>query len=751
MKSIRTLTWMLVLVAALSVVGVPPVEAQTGDASVSVVVKDNYGVIPGAVVRLVSADTKQGRRAVTDSSGIAQFSGLAAGSYTAQASLTGFADSEVAVSLAAGETKTVEAVLTLAQFSTSITVTTASRREELLLRTSSPTTLIDEGQLLDTGARSARDVLQEQNGSGIQIAAGGGQGYVSLNGIGNSGVLILVNGRRYLGRDANGNLNLEELQLAGIERVEVVKGAGSALYGSDAMAGVINFITKEGGAEGFKNSATFTGSFLDAYGPGGSNASKGTQSDLRFNDTLSWRGRKGGIELNGGYRKFDGFDLDEKNPQTVGQPESEYTSFSGTADVQLGDKLIARIFGDYNKRDVDNYFFAGATQLASTVYNSQRTLTRSTVSPELEFIPRDDTSFTFSYNYGTYERLETRVYSNRTLPQPDWNEWNQEFKAIGRHSWEAFGRSHPLQGGYEYRKEELERGSLSVPKQTRDINVFWAQQDLNLTQGLKLSAGFRYDDYSDFGSETSPKLGLVYTFPSNHTLRASYGHGFRAPYFGEPYLSQPPFFVGDPDLKPEKSDTFTGGYAYASEKVQVSADYYYAKIKDGVTFDLRALPYTYTNISRFTSQGINAAATVSLPGGFAPSISYTYNKRENEDGEEIGGYPRHSAFAKLLWSKPRLGLRANIRGQINGDVPPSITDGSYQPSYTVWYAQISKKIASRGAYAVNLFAQVDNLFDEKDVYRRDAQGNPITTGLQAIWLQPRSFLIGITLDTDWTK
>jgi len=752
MKSMRAVAWAGVLVAALAVVGVPPAQAQGNTSGVTVVVKDNFGVIPGANVRLTNTQTKESRRVVSDSSGNARFDSLAAGSYVARASLTGFADTDVAIELSAGESKTVETVLTLAQFSTSITVTTANRREELLLKTAAPTTLIDEGQLLDTGARSARDVLQEQGGSGIQVAAGGGQGYVSLNGIGNSGVLVLVNGRRYLGRDANGNFNLEDLQLSGIQRIEVVKGASSALYGSDAMAGVVNFITKESGAQGFKNSATFTGGFYNSYGPGGTNATEGTQNDLRINDTISWRGSKGGLELNGGYRKYDGFDLDAKNPQTIGQPESEYTNFSGTADVQLGGKLIARVFGDYNKRDIDNYFFAGATQLASTVYNSQRKLTRTTVSPELEFIPRDDTSFTLTYTYGNYERLETRVYSNRTLPQPDWNEWNQEFKAIARHSWEAFGRSHPLQGGYEYRQEELERGSLSVPKQTRDINVFWAQQDLNLTEALKLAAGFRYDDYSDFGNETSPKVALVYSFPTRHTLRASYGHGFRAPYFGELYLSQPPFFVGNPDLKPEKSDTFTGGYAYASEKVQASADYYYAKIKDGITFaSITPTRFTYDNISQYTSQGVNAAVTVSLPGGFAPSVAYTYNKRENDEGQDIGGYPTHSAFVKLLWSKPRLGLRANVRGQINGDVPASLTDGSYQPSYTAWYAQISKKITSRGAYAFNLFAQVDNIFDENDVYRRNSQGVPITTEMMAIWLAPRSFLVGITIDTDWTK
>ena len=143
-----------------------------------------------------------------------------------------------------GRSKSLELVLEIAQPSTTVTIETANRRDQLLLDVAEPVTLIDEAQIQDTGARSAKDVLVEQGGSGIQVNAGGGQGYLSINGIPNKGVLVLVNGRRYLGKDANGNLNLEELRLPGVQRIEVVKGAGSALYGSDALGGVVNFITE---------------------------------------------------------------------------------------------------------------------------------------------------------------------------------------------------------------------------------------------------------------------------------------------------------------------------------------------------------------------------------------------------------------------------------------------------------------------------------------------------------------------------
>jgi outer membrane receptor for ferrienterochelin and colicins len=550
-------------------------------------------------------------------------------------------------------------------------------------------------------------------------------------------VLVLVNGRRFLGKDANGNLNMEELQIPGVERIEVVKGAGSALYGSDALGGVVNFITSQPTERGATNLVTFSG---------------GSYSDIRLDNTFAWRGEKGGLSLTGGYRSYDGYDLDEENPQTVGLPPATYWNASTSMDLELSPKVIGRFFGEFQDRDVTDYFFSGATQLPETVYDSRRQLTRYTLSPELDFLVSSRTSFTAVYNYGAYDRDETRVFveDGRVAPQDPWRERNQELKLTARHQWDAFGRTHPLQGGYEYRKEALSRGNLSVSDPERSINVAWAQQELALSSRLTFTAGLRYDSYSDFGSEWSPKAELVFAAAESHRLRGSYGHGFRPPYFGELYLELGRFFKGNPDLKPETSDGFTAGYVYSGQKGQISADLYYTKVENGITFAM--LPtgqFTYDNVRQYDSRGVNVSGSVNLGAGFTPSASYTYNKREDDEGEELGGYPKHAAFLKLLWANPRLGLRANFRGQINGEVPPG-PDGTFTPSYDVWYAQVEKRFARVGAYAISLYFQIDNLFDQKDVFLQDENGNPIEGDFQ-FWLPPRTFQAGITVDMDWTR
>jgi outer membrane receptor for ferrienterochelin and colicins len=734
MPEARTAGCALLLAAALAF----PAGAFAADAALSVTVRDNFGVIPRASVRATSAETGASHRAVTDDAGVARFPTLPSGTYEVRATFPGFADkAEPAVALGAGEAKSLELVLGVAQLSTSVTIETANRREQLLVDVAEPVTLIEKTQIDDTGARSAKDVLVEQNGSGVQVNAGGGQGYISINGIPNKGVLVLINGRRYLGKDANGNLNLEDLRLTNVERIEVVKGAGSALYGSDALGGVVNFITSQPSERGVSNALTL---------------SAGSYSDYRVDDTFSWQASRGGVNLGAGYRTYDGFDLDAQNPQTIGQPPSTYWNGSGTADFEISKKVVARFFGDYELREIRNYYFSGATQLASTVYDSQRDLTRYTLSPEVDFLLSSHTSLNLTYTYGRYLRDETRVFvsDGRVVPQPDWREWNEEAKATARHAFSAFGREQPLQGGYEHRNEKLRRGSLSVTDPERSINVLWGQQELNLSERLKLTAGLRYDNYSDFGDEWSPKAEAVFTLAPEHRLRASYGHGFRPPYFGELYLNTPPFFVGNPGLVPEVSDGITGGYTFAGKSGQASVDGYYTKVKNGIAFyQLTPSQFTYRNIDRYDSKGVNLAASLNLPWGFTPSVAYAYNKRETPEGVEVGGYPNHSAFLKLLWANPRLGLRANLRAQVNGKVPPGL-DGTYQPGYDLWSAQLSKRFAGHGAYGLDVYAQCDNIFDEKDVFLANPDGTPVQGQFQ-VWLAPRTFQVGVRLGSDWAR
>ena len=181
-------------------------------------------------------------------------------------------------------------------------------------------------------------------------------------------------------------------------------------------------------------------------------------------------------------------------------------------------------------------------------------------------------------------------------------------------------------------------------------------------------------------------------------------------------------------------------------------DGFKAKVKNGVVFaQLNPSLFTYDNVRKYDSLGTNINFALNLPRGFTPSVSYTYTKRQDDQKREIGGFPAHAAFVKLLWSNPRIGVRANLRGNLNGKVPTAVGATSYQPKYNVWYAQASKRFAAKGNYSFNLFAQINNMFDKKNIFNVDLQGNPRTSEVLPVWLAPRTYLAGITIDMDWTR
>jgi outer membrane receptor protein involved in Fe transport len=385
------------------------------------------------------------------------------------------------------------------------------------------------------------------------------------------------------------------------------------------------------------------------------------------------------------------------------------------------------------------------------VYDSQRDLTRWSVSPSVDIHAPNGTSFNVFYTGGRYLRDETRVFvvSGQVSPQAPWRESNDELRLTGRHAFRGLGREHLFDAGYEFRSERLRRPTLTVADPERQISMARFQQELALTSTLRVTAGVRFDHYSDFGYEASPKVSVVYAPVARHRVRGSFGHGFRPPYFGELYLNTPPSFVGNPNLKAETANTLDVGYSYAGPRAEITADYFRARVENGISFNLAVVPFTYGNLRTYISQGTNLSAAVPLPGGFVPSVSYGFNERLDLNGVEIGGYPRHSAYLKLLWSDPRLGLRANLRGSIIGRVPPA-ADGSYQPAYETWNAQVSKKIAVRNGQALSLYVQATNLTDKRDIFLRTAQGQPVQENFQ-VWIAPRTFQAGMTLDLDWTR
>jgi len=706
-------------------------------AQVQITVKEQGGVIPYAKVSLSFDQTGETVTMKTDRDGIAKFSGLPSGSYLMTVSYLGFADVIRPIQVS-DETLSETIVMTLATFSETISVTTANRKEELLKEVAEPTFLIDAAAIEDLSATSAEDALIELSGSGLNIQSSGGLAHVSLNGVANNGVLILVDGRRYLGKNGFGDLDLADLNLSNIERIEVVKGAGSAIYGSEAMGGVVNFITKKPGSSKLSNSLSLRA---------------GTYNDQNLDNTLTFRKGNTSGSLSVGARNYDGFDLDgDTTPETIGDPKSEDRKLSTNLETKVNDRFILRGLVSYSNRKIlEN--ITGGTGPFFPLKNNKQDRTQITVSPEADVL-FGDAVLNLRYNYTKFERLDTDVFPDQEpVDAPPWLEWNNELNVTYKRPYAAFDNDHFFQVGYEFRNEKMDRAGIEIPdtgesKAERDIQVVWLSNEFAFGDSFKMTLGFRYDDYSDFGNEFSPKFSAIYSINDQNRLRGSYGHGFLAPRFGQLYYPITDFgfalLRGNPDLEPETSDSYSLGYSYSSEKVQASLDLFDTEIENGIGFDFSGNPWTYKNFDRYETKGFNLELAVNLPHGFTPSLSYTHKTAEGSEGSETPGVLKNAYFAKLVWANPRLGIRANIRAQIQDEA--DFTDYS-RPAFEMFYAQYNHRLYSHGNHTINLMLQVKNLFDETDIFYRDENGVPIPNDF-AIWQAPRTYYVGIKINSE---
>jgi outer membrane receptor for ferrienterochelin and colicins len=394
-------------------------------------------------------------------------------------------------------------------------VVTATRTEKSVTDVAIPVSVVGEKQIKSMGALRLGDVLREQ--TGLSLVSDHGQG-VQLQGLGAEYTLILVDGEPLIGRTA-GTLDLTRVAVGNVQRVEIVKGPASALWGSDALAGVINIITQ-------KPQPGLRGSLRARYG---------SNRTADFSTTLNAGGERAGLTVFLNRYSSAGYALQPESGSATVPPFASYTgqirfsyslsertkvSLSGryfiekqastapttneaglTADVRLqsrqtdfninptlthrfgGNKFLATLRGTYSRYHTQEaYTYAAAGSYFDATY-----FTQTFLRPEaqLDFTPRPNQTLTLGGGYQRQTVVATR-YDDRQL----------------------------LHNGYGY-----------------------AQYDWSPTTKLNLLGGVRYDGRSQYAGQLSPKLAARYQLAPWLVLRGSVGRGYRAPDFRQLYLN----------------------------------------------------------------------------------------------------------------------------------------------------------------------------------------------------------------------
>ncbi|MBU72203.1 MAG: hypothetical protein CMN81_08830 [Spongiibacter sp.] len=586
--------------------------------------------------------------------------------------------------------------------------------------------LIGPEDIKASGARDVAELLEREGGVYASRESGRGTS-IQIQGLSSEHVLVLVNGRRMIGR-INGAIDLSRFHIADIERVEIVKGPSSALYGGDALGGVVNIITRRG-ADGEP------GGVVTLRGDSEGNGDAFARADL-VADSVS-------ASVSAGYSRLAGFDLDDSTFAEDGvSGESSFGSLSGRWQASEGFDLgfdASYSLDDTERRD-------GGTGGKQYATYKQIEEVRVGVQPRIHF---DDSSLTLDMYYNRYadQFLQDQLGSTEnTIDEETINEL-----LFGGGQWDVspgwlntLPGQHTLSLGAEFQLERLDADRLGQSAE-RDRQSLYVQDDILLgNERLHLIPGVRFDRDSQFGQQVSPKLSLRYDISDSLFTRLGYGRGYRPPSFRELLLRFDNPAVGyrvegELDLEPEKSTGFNAGLTWlAGEQHSVSISAFHNDVDDLIEIiQVESTPtilFSYRNVAHATVSGVDVQWT--WQGQTWPlrlELGYGHLWSEDEaTGDELSGRPEQRVNLAVSLDKPRysLGLRGTWTGERvfaveldSGGAPTSAGEAEA-------YALVDARASWKGFAPLLLSLGVDNMTDA---------GDP-----QYLPIQPRSYYLEVS-------
>ncbi len=673
-KSLRGV--FLAILVGLAIV--PAVKTQTVETEIGGHVKDPHGAnLPGATVRLVGRDQRYSLVTTTDSNGAYNFKHLAAGEYLIEAEATGFALAAAqTVAVTRGQTTTLDISLQLSGLRSSVVIT-ASDTPQSVDEVSKALTIIDNQEIDERDETAISESLRVVPGLRVQQLGGPGSlTSIKTRGLPSEDTAVLIDGIRF--RDAaapQGDASgfLEDLVATDVGRLEVLRGSGSSLYGSNAVGGVVNIVTDEGGGP-IHGSALAEGGGLGffrtrAHVAGGTNHNRVVYS--------------AGVSF---FNVTRGIDDEDEARNTTGQGRILFR-IAPTATIS------GRVYATNSRLQLNNNPEAigtlpptGIIEAIPLSITEQRRFEAGVPPSQLNigsatFVPAANdpdavreadffngaVSFsqrpveTFGYTI-TYQGLVT----NRSSINGPLGVGFQPFGGTTRSDFDArihtlnarvdvqAGEYNFITGGYEFESENFKNPSFQVnPADNSDVDVtqlshaLFAQDQLRLVDDrLQISGAFRAQffrlerpiftpaasaPYTGITFQSPPTAytgdgSIAYTFRSSGTkLRGHVGNGYRAPSLFERFGSAFDSFFGysvfgDPRLEPERSIAFDAGVdqTFHDNRVRVSATYFYTQLRKIIIFDFSGLiDFTTDPFGRFggylnTNGGIARGAEIEL-------------------------------------------------------------------------------------------------------------------------------------------
>ncbi|SCZ67023.1 TonB-dependent receptor plug domain-containing protein [Thiohalomonas denitrificans] len=590
---------------------------------------------------------------------------------------------------------------------------TATRTEQAVEDVNASVEVIDRAQIESFSGDSVTEILE--SATGVDIAERGNETRVSLRGMNSDQTLILVDGLRRTDK-ASGSV-ITNIQVEDIERIEIVRGPMSALYGSDAMGGVINIITAKPEA-GTRYGFDLTLGATD----------DNQRETAILGGYLNWNTGRAGHRLSFEGKNRGDYRTDEDNPDTD-QREEERQSVAYRGRYALNDSDEVHWGIEYAEQDDEG---VGLDTRGNPV-DMIETEERHHLSLGYEALVAEGVA-ALDFGHGVSDSTSDKGTSN-----PDDTTSTKDEVQLQYTFWPT--SAHTTNVGYGFVGEEFDSTAIAG-SEDREVNSAFFQDQWAMLEQVDLTVGARYDDYSDFGNATSPNLSLAWR-PGPWTLRAGYGEAFRAPTMMELYadysLAQKDR-IGNPDLDAETSRTVEAALARRFGRGNIELVVYRTEVDDLIQkYFVKPTPRrieSFQNIDSAEIDGIELSWRFRPAGTWQINGSVEYLDAEDADiGEPLDH--RADLTAKLDGSV-RFGpttyrLRVNHTHDYLGNDGISSLD-SYYSNFTSVDFRLDYQLSRQHG----LFFGIDNLFDETVPDNMQAGGAPSDPGARYFYTGYRS-------------
>ncbi len=621
-------------------------------------------------------------------------------------------------------------------------VVTATRTQIEKKEVPSAVEVISQEDLKQMGAYNLQDALQYATSLDVRTSGMTGNA-VSIRGMSTNKTLILVDGKRMADEDTPQTQNvyvLNRINMADVERIEIIRGAGSAIYGSDAMGGVINIITKKAtnpqGLIGFSTGTKETNEYF--------NYASGRQGKLaiKFDGRLT-RERK--IDTKGGYTNMYG--------------NKQY--FNADFDYDLGNNRGIDLSLGYMKEKLSQDW---TSVLMFSKYDQERK------DVGLNYYGKDSKNdYHVRAYYSVLDKDQTassKLFSSMGLNNLNVTDDTHKFEKFiieAKNSYKL-DDSNVLTYGADYKKDKIDRtygfanykasygpmgptfaqGDFSYKNVNRSMENYSAyiQDEMKVNEKLLLIPAVHFDYSKMFGSEWTAKLGSTYKLNDSNRIKFNVGTGYRAPSIYEMYGDMSKWMmgmqvnvIGNPDLKPEKSFNVDVSYEAEQGKSNFKLTPFYSEVKDLInskTIDNGTDPTTgtkfntstYENIQKAKLYGTEFEAGYNFDDHWNVSANYTYlDAIDDADDSRLEGRSRHTAVIKLAYTDAKENpLTVALYSKWYGDYYYSESAGNYTFNTTNFI--VNKQVNSN----FRVYAGVDNIFNKEFEYNSNSNRTYLIDG-----------------------